>query len=914
MQRFLFLLSILSLILFNKTNAQSSISGHVKNELTNEAIPFATILVKGTNTGTQTDFDGNYELKIQEGKYTLVFSSAAMQSVEKDITINKNENISLNINLKEIQLKEIEIKAKIKNTTVNSGITLMKKSDALIQVVSAESIKKSPDANAASIIKRITGLSIQDGKFLVVRGLSDRYNQSMINNMLVGSTEPDRKVFSFDIIPSSAIENIIVHKSYTSNLPGEWAGGLIQINTKDIPSQRFLNFSIGTGVNTQAIQSGFYTQNGHFMDNFGIDNFRNLKSNFPSRKQFKNLSQFEKNELSHSLNNDWGITRNILPINISLQTNGGFAGKIFNKKAGMVFGLMYGKSYKTSLGNLKFYQFANEKNDISLDYYDTKYNTDVQTAALANFSMQLNENNDINFRNLVTINANNYVNIRSGKDYEYNSQGANIMARELGFKQNIFYNTSLSGNHNIAKIKTKISWNTSYTLLDQKLPDLKRIQYNQENDTAPFIALIGNSSTITQKSGYRFFSHLNDFILNNGFDISKDIKIINTENTFKVGYLFTYKDRYFNARPFGYTLENNEQNILQQSPETIFSNENINTMHGFNFKELDVKQNEYYANSFLHAAYININTKLNEKIKINYGVRLEYFDYLLDAYRINTPITVSKTQLNFLPSILATYSINEKNYIRAAYSKTLVRPEFRELAPFTFFDFDLNAGVLGNDILKQTEIHNADIRFEMYPNRGEIFTIGTFYKYFLHPIEQYFNQSGVNTATYNFQNPENAYTAGLEIEFRKKINFIKNITVFGNFALIKNYVPQYKRSMQGQSPYILNTGIQYDNIENGWNGLLAFNIFGRRLAYVGNTDVPGIYENARPLLDAQISKQILKNKIEFKLAVNDILNRKVQFYHNIARNEAIFKTSNDIHAIERQLGTNISFTIQYKLQ
>jgi len=895
-------------------NNNATIKGKVINEQSKETIPFANIFIKGTNTGVQSDFEGNFELKLSAGNHVLVASSAGMQAYEKNISISSNEVLEINISLKEIELKAVEVKAKIKNTTANSAISLMKKSDALIQIVSSESIRKSPDANAANVLKRINGLSIQEGKFIIVRGLSDRYNLSMINNMLIGSTEPDRKVFAFDIIPSSVIENIVVHKSYLPELPGEWAGGLVQINTKDIPSENFMNISVGTGFNIQALQQPFYTNQGSFSDNFGIDNTRGLSNNFPSRKAFKTLTQQEKNSLASTLNNNWSITQKKQPMNIAIQINGGATGKVFGKKSAAVLGVNYNNNYRTTIGNLKFFQFNNENSAISLDYYDKKFSKDISAAAFANFSTALNPKNILKFNNFLSVNSNNYVNLRTGKDYEYNSSGANILARELGFKQNIFFNSSLSGEHQFEKSKTKIEWQGSYTLLDQKIPDLKRIQYNQDEETAPYIAVIGSSSTITQKSGYRFFSHLNDFMMNGGFNVSKTINIKKMENTIKMGYLFNYKDRYFNARPFGYTLENSKQNLLLQAPEEIFNTNNINAANGFNFRELDVKQNEYYANSFLHAAYISMNTKFTEKIKLNYGLRMEFFDFLLDAYRINTPITVQRAKLNFLPAILATYSINEKNNIRLGASKTLVRPEFRELAPFTFFDFDLNAGVLGNDNLKQTDIYNADIRYEFYPDKGEIFTVGAFYKYFNNPIEQYFNQSGVNTATYNYQNPESAYTLGFEFEFRKKLNFIKNVTWFGNVAFIKNYVPLYKRSMQGQSPYIINSGFQYDNIEKGWNGLLAFNVAGRRLAYVGNTDVPGIYENVRPLLDFQISKRLMKDKLELKFSANDILNRKAQFYHNIARDEAYFKSNNELNAIERQFGTNISFTIQYRIK
>lgn len=900
-----------------KITAQNSlIKGSVKNAKTAESVEFANIMIKGSTVGTQSDLEGNFELRVKEGTHIIVISSANFTPFEKSITIKDGETIMLNATLDEIVLKEVEVKVKAKQVSTNAGIAFMKKNDAVTQIVTAEAIRKSPDANAAAVMKRVTGASIQDGKYLVVRGLADRYNQTMVNRVIVGSTEPDRKVFSYDIFPAAVIENIVINKSYTSDLPGEWAGGLVQVNTKDIPSESFANVSVGTGINTQVLGKTYLSHESSVMQSLGLGNNYEVDAKFPSRKGFNNLSQNEMNNYGKSLSNEWNTVEKALPINMSLQANGGTSGKLFNKNVGGVFGIQYVNSNRLNYGNLRFYQFNDENNSLSLDYKDNKYVNDISVGALANVGMELSKNSSIRFRNLLSVISNKYVNDRTGTDYEFNSLGASVRAQELGYKQNIFYNTALSGEHTLEASKIKVDWVVSYTLLDQKIPDLRRLQYNQDDAQSPWVALIGSASTISQKSGFRFFSHLNDYIINSGVNVSKEIKIGKILNTIKVGYLFTYKDRYFNARPFGYTLEKNNYNLLSLPQNEIFNVQNIG-YNGFSFKELSVKQNQYTANSFLHGAYLNINSQINDFIKVNYGVRLEYFDNLLNAYRINTPISVSNVKLSILPSINATYSMNEKNNLRAGYSKTVIRPEFRELAPFTYFDFDLNAGVLGNDNLKATDVHNFDLRYEMYPNRGELFTIGAFYKYFINPIEQYFNQSGVNTSTYNYQNPESAYTIGIETEFRKKLDFsslLQNFTVFGNVAVIQNKVPQYNRSMQGQSPYIVNAGLQYDNSEKGISGIVVYNVAGRRLAFVGNADVPGIYENARPLLDIQLSKKLNKERMEIKFAVNDLLNRTAVYYHNVNRKEEIFKNTTDVNAIERRFGTNISVTFQYKIK
>jgi outer membrane receptor protein involved in Fe transport len=276
---------------------------------------------------------------------------------------------------------------------------------------------------------------------------------------------------------------------------------------------------------------------------------------------------------------------------------------------------------------------------------------------------------------------------------------------------------------------------------------------------------------------------------------------------------------------------------------------------------------------------------------------------------------------DYLPALNLTYKLNEKRNIRLSGSQTVVRPEFRELSDFAFYDFDLGATVLGNKQLQRTKISNLDLRYEIYPRPGELVTLGAFYKYFTNPIELYFNQSGAGSSnTFNYFNADNATGYGVEFDIRKKLDFsnaLKNFTVTSNLSYIHNRVTsdarKLNRPLQGQSPYVINAGLQYDLEKPGISTTLLFNQIGRRIAFVGNDQVPAIFEAPRPVLDFQFAKKIINNRGELKLNISDIINKEAKFYHDL-NDDGKYGKVNDALAIDRKYGRTLSVTFAYNIK
>ena len=849
-----------------------------------------------------------------------------------DIEVTDKQVVNLDLQLEASTKTETEVvvKSSARKESVSALISYQKNTAVVAQVISAEAIRRSPDKNTGEVLKRVPGTSIQEGKYLVVRGLADRYNQAMLNGILMGSTEPDRKTFSFDILPSAMIDNIIVNKSFIPELPGEWAGGLIQVNTKDVPAKNFLSVQIGTGFNTQTIGKDFYTYEGSNTDFLGYDNgTRALPSNIPNKSAFDALTAAEKTAYAKGFKNIWDTKRNssnVTPVlNQSFLINGGFNARLGKKiKLAAILALSYNRSNKITAYQNQINSFENNTPSLSFDYSNTKYSQDVLAGALGNVTLQIGNNSKISFKNILNVNTTNYATQRQGWDVEnpINISGDYIKATELAFKANTFFNTQLSGDHNIPKMDARLHWFGSFNILDQHIPDQRRLQYyqlNTQDTNSPFVAAIGQSNA-SQKSGSRYFGDLSDYLYTAGGDVSKTFKINNLAQTVKGVYFFQVKDRLFNSRPFSIYLPSDNFSLLTLTADKIFAPENFGngSDNKFALNELTGTSYRYLANSILNAGFLQFDNQIENKLRVVWGLRVEDFDQIIGSVKKSDPRFVSSKKTDFLPGLNLTYKVNTTTNVRLSASQTVIRPEFRELSTFQFYDFDLGATVAGNTALQRTKISNFDLRYELYPRAGELFTIGMFYKYFKKPIEVYFNaSSGASSSTYNFLNADEANSFGAELEFRKKLDFseaFKNFTVQGNVSYIYNRVTGIgggeARPMQGQSPYLLNASIQYDLEKHGINTTLLFNQIGRRIAFVGGDQNPAIWENPRPILDFQIGKKVLKSKGEVKLNVSDIFNQQAIFYTDINQNKK-YDDGTDAFAIKKKYGTNVSISFGY---
>jgi outer membrane receptor protein involved in Fe transport len=915
---------------FSFARAQTAgLSGRVLNEK-NEPVSGASVKVVGTAEGTTTDIEGHYTLKLMPGKkYELEFSAIGYENkVVTDVEVAEGKINELNI-VVAIAAKNLEgvivtaKKSSARLETVASAIQFQKNTNTVASVISAETIRRSPDKNTGEVLKRIPGVSLQGGRFVVVRGLADRYNQAMLNGILLTSTESDRKAFSFDMFPAQIVDNIVINKAFVPEFPGEWAGGLIQINTKDAPARDFFNVQVGTGFNSQTIGKDFYTSPGGKTDWLGVDDgARALPAFYTTKTQFDALNASEKTALGKAMPNTWVGNKVNAPLNFSFQANGGINKVLFGKKLGGVLSIVYNKSnsYQKLLNRLN----SIEGDNVSIDYNynDDKYAQDVSWGALGSVSLQLGPLNKISLKSVLNVNTTNFVTQRSGIS---NVRNDDIYGSEIKFRQNTFFTAQLTGEHSLAA-PLKLKWYGSFNILDSYTPDQKRILYTKSlGSQEPYQLSIGNS--LSQESGSRIFQSLNDYIYTAGGDLSYNFNLFSQKQTVKGGYMLQIKDRLYDAKPFSVYLPTDNPALRQLPADKVFAPENYGDGSGnsnmFAFDIIKGTNFRYLANTILNGGFIQFDNQFSSMLRVVWGVRVENYDQLVGSTKESDPRFTHSRVNDFLPGLNATFKLGGKSNLRISGSQTVIRPELRELAFLNLYDFELNASVQGNPSLKRTKVSNADIRYELYPRSGETFSAGAFYKYFADPIEQVFNAGSGGASTFNYQNPEKAVSYGAEIEVRKRLDFInafRNLSFQANAAYIFSRVEDkglnLKRSLQGQSPYTVNLGLMYDLEEKGFSATLLFNQIGERIYLVGDISAgagsPDIYEAPRPVLDFQVSKKIIKNKGELRLNIADLLNQTQYFYQN-TDDKTSFRKSKDPVRFSRKFGTGFGITFNYAL-
>ncbi|MBP6334056.1 MAG: carboxypeptidase-like regulatory domain-containing protein [Bacteroidia bacterium] len=908
------------------------LSGRIIDKTTGETLIGVPVMLEGTTFGAVTDLDGYYKIeKIPAGKYSVVvryigYTSKIISEVE--IKAKSVTTADVMMESSDLQLNEVTITADMKRESIGSILLLQKKSATVQDGISSEAIKKTADKNTGEVIRRVSGASIQEGRFVIIRGLNERYNSATLNGVPLASTEPDRKAFSFDLFPSSLLDNLIIVKTASPELQGEFAGGILQLNTKDIPDKGFFSFNAGVSTNSISTFKTYKDYQGGKTDWLGRDDgTRALPEEFPGSTELKKSTTASKIDYSKMLMNDWAIQeKSSAPMGQSYQLSFGQNKKVLKKDFGIIGALSYSSSQKKSEVERSDYDFDGSQN---YNFADEQYKQNVFWGGLLNLTYKLNDHHKISLKNLYSVNAEDQTIVRNGTDIE-NQQY--IEASALRYSSTQFYNSTLSGNHYLPGSGVKLNWYGSINKTAQSVPNLRRMYYyrnidNSSEDTSMYAYVpFGNASP---NYAGKFYSDLQETIYNAEFNFSFPLKFLGDDQSIKAGYAEQYKDRVFDARVMGYVVTNPGKfnwELLFEPIDAIFDTANMGSK-GFRIDEITNPSDHYTGSSNLHSGFLQFENALGSKLKAVWGIRIENYIQKLNSFGYsNDTIQVKTNYLDILPSANLNYSLSEKSNLRFAVSKTVARPEFRELAPFSFYDFSTATSVVGNSNLKRTEIYNFDIRFETFPKNGQILSTSVFYKDFTNPIEPVVESSGAGSRKITFQNAPGAYVYGIEFEWRKNFDFVnslvdwkqwENISFYGNIALMKSEVDKSDdlratedRPMQGQSPYLINAGLMYADGKSGLGFNMVYNRIGKRIYQVGNSGYLSIEESPRNLLDFQVSKRVFQNG-EIKFTVSDILNEPGVFYQD-QNDNGRYAADIDSGISTYNYGTNYSLSVSYK--
>ena len=902
--------------------------GYLIGKVSNEngfPIVDAKISFSNSTETLRSDVDGKFDKKIAIGKIIISVEYADFETQIDSVLIEEDKTSYTSFvltKMESIGAVDVKSKKKVISGSISDAIKTKKFSMQVVESIGAEEFSKTTIRTVADVFKRMTGLTISEGKFANVRGMFDRYNAGYLNGAPLPSTESDRKAFSFDIIPAGLLDNVTIFKSGSPDLIGDFGGGIIKINTKSIPEKLTQNFSIGFQYNSITTGNPIRTFEVGNSEYFGMLSAVNKIPTLDPRMKIDYDNPVVNAAETKKFQNDWKMAPYSALPSPRISYTIGVPFKLGKMSAGAMLSWNYSMTQKFSLGIVDSRDFSD--NRLIRSFEDSSFSTNVQNGGIANFSLKINNKNKIDFKNLLSLTYDASSIIRGGVSSYDDQMSTNGYSNFVNLNQ--LYSSQLIGSHSIGKNQSSINWVLNYGYTNREVPDFRIAQYSFTTDDITTRQL--NVNPFFRDASGRFFSTLVETSYSGSLDYNTKINTGKVGTMLKLGVYSQHRDRVFDSRQFVY----GPLTSIIYSGKTPETDLNINKISekGLYLIEKTRDKDDYTAYSELQAAYIMFENQLplfkkdgkSYDLKFTWGMRFEQFKQQLKnkAFSIMGK-TLANPPLNqdFLPSININAPISKKSSIRAAYYKTLNRPELRELAPFAFYNFSINSEILGYQDLNRAVIDNFDMRWEVYSNKEDMFSIGVFAKNIQNPIEFSLDPTQPQIRTFTYQNQNVAINRGLEMEVRKNFgsfikylgwNGLKNFTFYANLALIESKVTfdgGQSRTLQGQSPYVVNMSMFYEN-KKGWQVNASFNKIGQRIAYIG---LPvsvakfglDIYEYGRSIFDVQVAKKIGKNGL-VRITFGDLLAQKSVFYQDMNQNG----NYDEANVIDGGDNTLISFT------
>jgi TonB-dependent receptor len=889
------LFSIFMLLFALALPAQTGLlKGRIVDRQTREPLPGATVMVAGQ--GIASDANGLYAVTLPEGEYTVSFAYTfylPLTVAEVGVQAGQETALDVEMDMESIGLDEVVVSAERRTNTDLALLSAIKSAAVVMSGISSQTIARTQDRDAAEVVKRIPGISIIGDRFIVIRGLAQRYNNAWLNGMALPSAEADSRAFSFDMIPGSQIDNMMIVKTPAAEYPADYAGGFVLIRTKAVAGNNSTQVACGTGMHSETHFRDFKHIAGSGTDFLGFDNgLRQLKG-VPARMSNEEGNTAEIDRVSKTgFNNDWQI-KSAAPmpdqrLNMAIDRNYTTAG---NGKLGMALTLNYSNTNKTvsNMENAQFgvYSITSDTPEYLFKYTDNLYTNDVRTGGMLNLSFVPGSDS----RNVHRFEFRNIFNQLGRSRYTLREGWRNVSAlyeqlqEEYAYQQRSAYSGQLAGSHLFGEAKNDLSWNAGYAYSNRHQPDRRIVERRKDPTNGVF------EYAIDQSDVSRYFTALDEHIVSGAVNYVRQVTPWGGKPVeLKTGVYSSYATRQYRTRNFIYIWDMNH--TLPTGFESLPTSQLMSPEHTGAPGKMYVRDetdntDNYDASRLLLAGYAAVNIPLH-RFNVYAGARFEHCSSVMTAY---TQIATDKKRYdNFndndlFPSVNISYAITQTSLLRAAYGLSVNRQEFRELTPSTYYDFDLFSRLSGNPKLKQAVIHNVDLRYELYPAPDDVVSVAVFLKRFQNPIELTFFDTGGGVVQYTYDNALRATSYGAEIDARTPLGFIglPRLTTTLNLALIRSEVHfeessnSNDRPMQGQSPYIINAGLFYQTPGGALSAGLFYNRIGERIIGLGrtgsnsiNNDIPDLYERPRNLFDLTFAIR-LSALLEVRGAVRDLL-------------------------------------------
>ncbi|MDC1105102.1 carboxypeptidase-like regulatory domain-containing protein [Prolixibacteraceae bacterium] len=865
-------------------------------------LAFVNVYIEGTSFGAVSDFNGNFELPLAPGTYDLVFSSIGYRVVKQPIDVNAEGIVSIETTLEVAgeELGEVQVVAQANRETDYMLLVDQKKSSIAQQSVGSKELSRKAVSNVMDGVAKVTGISKASAGSIMVRGLGDRYNSTTLNGLPIASPNPDTKMVPLDLFPTSIVKNIGVHKVFQSSQYADFSGGNIDIKTKDFLSKPFLDLSLSVGGNTNVTFKDVYLgdANVNRWSGFGV-----AQRDLPQEVK-DNSSRYPTYD-HDPFNTTFDVGQYQAMPTLSLGVAGGKTWDLHDeRKLGVLFSAKYGNDF--SFQNGRAVNLDNSGNPFSDFYYD-EYAYETMFSGLGSVNYAFNNENKI-YYNLLMIHR---TQDQFRQDVGYDSENNDVLSNTTLFRSHQLLNHQLKGDHQING-QLALNWKGSYSIAKSSEPDRKNNVYQVQDDGTHTLFSLNQQETM------RYFGNMNETDYSGAVELSYMLKDQQEEKTgeIKAGVDAVNKSRNFTSYKYYYNVKQVDDILVDPYNSSVVINDQSFANGDISIQNGTLPRDSYDAGMYVVAGYINFMYNLSENFLFDMGVRVEkgnqYVNYFSDA---GIPMKSEINGLDFFPALNVKFSPNESTNWRLGLSRTVTRPDFIEMAPFQYRESYGGTTVRGNADIQNGYNYNFDLKWEIFPNRGELISLGVYGKYLDNPIERtQFYSAGVGET---FQNADRGVAAGAEFEIKKKVNDF-TLGLNASYIYTQVYLPadgtytQDKRALQGASPYLINADISYpirfgNDKEIRLNGI--YNVYGKRIHSVGVNGAGDIYQMPLNTLDF-LAQLKLNKRFSMELSAKNLLNRNVEFQQDLLNenSEKIgMKTTNSY-----PLGVNFSFGIKYQ--
>ncbi len=931
--RFLLVLGLFVGVLANAQ--EGTIKGKVYDEEVNDVLPFANVTLKGTTIGSTTDFDGNYALNVEPGTYTVVFSFVGYQTKEvTEVVVEDGKDVVVNISLaaSAASLDEVIITTTARENTEASVLNLQKKSVNVFDGLSIESVKKVGANDVASAVKNIPGVSVEGGKYVYVRGLGDRYTKSILNGMSLPGLDPDRNTIQLDIFPTNLLENIIVYKTLTADLPADFTGGAVDIVTKDFSSREEYNFNVGLSYNPDMHFNGdFLTQSGSNTDFLGFDDGlrddpiapgTDIPLPFNDDPQLTSFTQAFNPEMAAKTSNS------NMNYNFGFSTSNQF--DVGEDRLGYIGSI----SYRTEQTYYEDYTQNFLLKPEQLNEFEMIPNR-LQQGRLSKESVLVSAMAGLTYKRDYAKYKLNMLHLQSGEartgeffQQTFISNGAEFFSDNLEYTQRSVSNLQLSGEHAFESNENwNLDWNTSaaYAVVADK--DVRSTLFELEDDRLIIRPSIGDPR--------RIWRDLDEINLSAKTDLQNKHQLFDNDAKLKFGALTDYKQREFNINQYVIRFDGAPAEPLNGDPNQLLKDVNIwrvNNSGGSYIVNQFEPANNYDSYSTTFAGYVSEEFNVTDKLKAILGLRFEKFDIYYTGQDTQGSVELVDeniiSEADLFPSANFIYSLNDDQNLRLTYSRSTARPSFKEASVAQIFDPITNITFNGNLELRPTYVNNLDVRYEIFGDDAQLIAVSGFYKDFTDPIElTVFGIEAINDI--QPRNLGQAQVFGAEFEVRKNFGFIaeslKDLSINANVSIIESQQTMNEaefqgrlsaardgesidneRELQGQSPFLINTGLTYDSDDKGIRTGLYYNVQGKTLQVVGIGAVPDVYTEPFHNLKFNFTKSFGEdNNSSITFRASNLLNDdRESFYESFGAEDRIYN----------KFSPGMNFSLSYSLK